>query len=359
MYHLLNIDTEFTALVAHLPGGGLPMVDTTLHDAEHQLALHLAKVAQGAQIAAQKQAQQEGSANVGAGAIVGNKLNPHMQHNVHPKHPLVPPPVQDLPLPLPDYGSYIQEYPYNHPFPATTGANTAATAMDINKANTYTIPTAINTNTKPTSPVFSEDLDPGHRHFSGLHWVYPNTFLPYTPHPPPVVRPDYSHWPVDAVRPTSEMHGTLSQYVKPYYALKRAAYHTLLTKVERGGGHTGWSAVWEAALFARLHQPTHTLNALSKFVTRFVTSNLMCLHPPLEAKNEVHCGTCFGESPGLMFNRKNIKEKHTQETIMRLKEASKGVLKPVISAQELSVLQDVTPQPRGMVTEQPFSSKVL
>lgn len=323
-------------------------MDHTLHDAEHQLALHLAKAAQKAQIAAQKQAQlppqnavvpSSASANGGTIAGVGSKLNPHMQHHPQPNHPQVPP-VQDLPLPLPEYGNYIQEYPYNHPFPAAAADTIAAGA-------------------ESPGTVFSEDLDPGHRHFSGLHWLYPNTFLPYTPHPPPIARPDYSHLPADAKRPTLVLDGRMSEDIVPYYALKRAAYHTLLTKVERGGGHTGWSAVWEAALFARLHQPTYALNALSKFITRFVTANLMCLHPPLDAKNEVQCGTCFGESPGLVFDRRNTKEKDTQETIVRLREVSKGIAKPVISAHELSALQDVTPQPRGMVTEQPFSSKVI
>ena len=382
-HFILLTAAEFVEMVAHMPGGGLPIIDTTLHDPEHQVALHVAKAAQKTQLAAQQQAllAQRSKENKASGTENSNDglkdgsipgaasgLNPvpdsfqpnpaHLHPPVLPVPPVLvdharklsarfTPPVMDLPLPLPDYKLYVREYLHPHSLTKTKATDRNADHVQGQHK--------IASDPISGETVFSEDLDPGHRHFSGLHWLYPNTFLPFLP--------DYSPQPpTDARKKTSteneETKSDTSEKNTKYLTLKRAAYNTLRTKTERGGGHTGWSATWEAALYARLHQPTAALNALTKLVTRYLAPNLLCLHPPLEALNDVQCSTCFNESPGLVYDRQSKKDLHKRETIKRINAEKEGEMVPVLSAQELSNLQDATLMPRGMVTTQPFSSKV-
>jgi hypothetical protein len=164
--------------------------------------------------------------------------------------------------------------------------------------------------------VRSETLDVGHRHFSPLHWVYPNTFVPST----------------DSV--------TLK-------ALYRSAFNTLSAKRAHSGGHTGWSAVWEASLWARLRRSEDAYGAIEKFIRTFVAPNLLSLHPPLVSKSDVECSTCFGESSAMMFQRRQQKLLHTRE---RLQGGGAAATQPLMTAQTMRVIEDVALQPRGMVT---------
>eukprot|EP01032_Pedospumella_encystans_P011336 gene11336-13183_t len=377
-----KLAAEFVEMVAHMPGGGQPIIDTMLHDPEHQVALHLAKAAQKTQLAAQQQAllAQKNKENKASGKENGNdsqkdgaipgpgaslksvpdlfESNPAHLHP--PVLPVLPapveharklsarftPPVMDLPLPLPDYQLYVREYLHPHSLTKTkaTDSNTDY-VQGQNKMASDSL-------TRET--VFSEDLDPGHRHFSGLHWLYPNTFLPYLPDYTPQTPEDSRK---KKVTNNNNANTGATQKDDKYLTLKRAAYNTLRTKTERGGGHTGWSATWEAALYARLHQPTMALDALTKLVTRYLAPNLLCLHPPLEALNDVQCSTCFNESPGLAYDRQSKKDLHKRDTIKRINAEKVGEMAPVLTAQELNNLQDATLMPRGMVTVQPFSSK--
>jgi hypothetical protein len=105
-------------------------------------------------------------------------------------------------------------------------------------------------------------VDLAHRHFSGLHWLYPGTFIP--------------------------MKGE---------SLLEPARMALLTKSQAGGGHTGWSAAWEACLWARARDPEKAFLALSKVLTRYSAPNLLGLHPQLMKTGA--CPTCYGEDTNL------------------------------------------------------------
>jgi hypothetical protein len=106
-----------------------------------------------------------------------------------------------------------------------------------------------------------ESLDPGHRHFSSLHWLYPGIFQPH-----------------------------LSS------TLLSATTKTLSNKIQSGGGHTGWSAAWETCLWSRLRQNNQATSALKKLLTRYLSRNLLGLHPKL-APNHQNCVTCYHPRP--------------------------------------------------------------
>ena len=104
----------------------------------------------------------------------------------------------------------------------------------------------------------TEGLDQGHRHFSGLHWLYPGVFQPQ--------------------------------------ALQSAAERTMQAKRRSNGGHTAWSAAWEASLWARLGKGDEALVTLNRIMRRYSTNRLLALHPKLVHTNE-QCPTCFNELP--------------------------------------------------------------
>ena len=62
------------------------------------------------------------------------------------------------------------------------------------------------------------EAEPGHRHVSHLYGLYPGSDI------------------------------TLQDTPR----LAEAAYRTLMSRIDHGGGHTGWSRVWLINLFARL-----------------------------------------------------------------------------------------------------------
>lgn len=113
-------------------------------------------------------------------------------------------------------------------------------------------------------------IDPGHRHWSLLHWLYPNPFLPHT--------------------------SNSSQAARS--ALQVAAAQSLLQKARHGGGHTSWSAAWEACLHATLGHPAASIRTLKRLYGKYLTPNLLSLHPPLQPLDGIlECYTCYQEQP--------------------------------------------------------------
>jgi hypothetical protein len=87
----------------------------------------------------------------------------------------------------------------------------------------------------------------------------------------------------------------------------------MTSKHHAGGGHTSWSASWEALLYARLHIPISVYESLGRLLKRYVTSNLLSIHPRLQNKHLAGCITCYteqgggrggGGGNGLMYNRR-------------------------------------------------------
>ena len=116
----------------------------------------------------------------------------------------------------------------------------------------------------------NEDQDRGHRHFSSMLWLYPGQFLPSNP-----------------VVSGSEVD------------LHSAALHTVEEKIKHGGGHTGWSAAWEACLWARLGDGARAGAALDKLLARFTSPKFFGLHPPLVSFASLSvCLTCYTDEQG-------------------------------------------------------------
>lgn len=143
----------------------------------------------------------------------------------------------------------------------------------------------------------SEEIDRSHRHFSGLLWLYPGTFLP-------------SAKPITTSNDRSDDEPNLYE----------AAYNLLQTKIEAGGGHTAWSSVWEACLMARLRKDggiqcfiviqvaffiimllwnSGLEKALQKLLARYFTPNLLSVHPaiklvpPSPHNDNFGCESCY------------------------------------------------------------------
>lgn len=125
-----------------------------------------------------------------------------------------------------------------------------------------------------TTPLLvTESPDTGHRHFSGMHWLYPNTFLP----------------------------------LRDGEKLIEASRTTLDQKRKAGGGHTGWSASWLASLSARLRDGEGAWASIGRLILHYTTRNGLDLHPPLaglpkdayatkiSAPLPRNCDTCFHE----------------------------------------------------------------
>ncbi|RYG69882.1 hypothetical protein EON64_01590 [archaeon] len=117
-----------------------------------------------------------------------------------------------------------------------------------------------------------EDVDIGHRHFSGLHWLFPSTL--HSPHFSSAIDSNKS---MDNAR------------------LFEAADKFMQHKRRHNSGHTSWSASWEAALFARLHNGKQAHDALQRIASKFVTGNLLSIHPPLQNSHISGCITCVVE----------------------------------------------------------------
>ncbi|MBF9069879.1 glycoside hydrolase family 95 protein [Streptacidiphilus fuscans] len=94
-----------------------------------------------------------------------------------------------------------------------------------------------------------EDLpeeDPGHRHLSLLYGLYPGS----------------------AIDPVTD-----ATWIEP-------ARKALTRRLEHGGGGTGWSLAWVAALAARLGDAPLAAHSIHRFLTTSTAPNLFGLHPP-------------------------------------------------------------------------------
>jgi len=91
-----------------------------------------------------------------------------------------------------------------------------------------------------------EEAEPGHRHYSHLVGVYPGDVITLDDTP----------------------------------ELAEAARVSLLRRLEHGGGHTGWSRAWTAALFARLGDGNAAYEHLTRLLADQCSSSLLDLHPP-------------------------------------------------------------------------------
>ncbi len=120
-----------------------------------------------------------------------------------------------------------------------------------------------------------DDIDAGHRHFSGMHWLYPSMFLPYSNSPTPETEKE--------------------KYQEAANNLYAAATETLMNKRQHGGGHTSWSAAWEVVLWARLFDGEKAKDALDHILSKYLTKNFLSLHPPLMDNGIPECSTCFQE----------------------------------------------------------------
>jgi alpha-L-fucosidase 2 len=90
-----------------------------------------------------------------------------------------------------------------------------------------------------------DEVEPGHRHVSHLVAVYPGEQI--TPGTPDL-------W--------------------------KAARASLERRLAEGGGHTGWSRAWTAALWARFGEGDLAYEHLMHLITDFATRSLLDLHPP-------------------------------------------------------------------------------
>lgn len=91
-----------------------------------------------------------------------------------------------------------------------------------------------------------EEAEPGHRHYSHLVGVYPGEMM-------------------------------TSRRLPEFYAAARVS---LERRLAEGGGHTGWSRAWTAALWARFRNAEAAHEHLEHLISDFATDSLLDLHPP-------------------------------------------------------------------------------
>lgn len=111
----------------------------------------------------------------------------------------------------------------------------------------------------------SAGFDPGHRHFSPMLWLYPGV----------MTQPGQSRGAEQA---------------------RDAGEEFMRIKTSGNGGHTSWSTVWSACIWARLQQAEPALDSLLRMLKKFSARNLLSLHPDLSPAADLPtCGTCFKE----------------------------------------------------------------
>ena len=91
-----------------------------------------------------------------------------------------------------------------------------------------------------------EEAEPGHRHYSHLVGLYPGDLV----------------------------------YLEGTPELAEACRVSLERRLQHGGGHTGWSRAWTAALFARLGNGDAAHEHLVNLVSEQCSTSLLDLHPP-------------------------------------------------------------------------------
>lgn len=120
--------------------------------------------------------------------------------------------------------------------------------------------------------------NPSHRHWSGMHWLFPSSFLPFG----------------------SLMHSESSTDLLPNAiaanVLYKAAEATMREKSRAGGGHTGWSAVWGACLWARAGRSEEAWAYVTRILHKYTAPNLLGLHPSLTHFSTETCETCYIDS---------------------------------------------------------------
>lgn len=90
------------------------------------------------------------------------------------------------------------------------------------------------------------EYEPEHRHVSHLYGIFPGD------------------WPTAADNP----------------ALFAASRVSLDRRLAHGGGHTGWSRAWVAALYARFREGDLAAHHIDELIRHFATDALLDLHPP-------------------------------------------------------------------------------
>jgi len=92
------------------------------------------------------------------------------------------------------------------------------------------------------------EAEPGHRHISHLFALHPGSQITMADTP----------------------------------ELAAAAKKSLDSRIEHGGGHTGWSAAWLIHQYARLYEAEKAEEYVNTILTRSITPNLFGLHPPFQ-----------------------------------------------------------------------------
>ena len=127
-------------------------------------------------------------------------------------------------------------------------------------------------------------MDPGHRHFSAVHWLYPGLF----------------HL-TESFISSSILQGNIDIIyinitdINMKLICNKGAEVYMQSRIKNLGGHTGWSAAWASCLWARLRDADAALESASKILERYSTKNLLSLHPPLTPTSPQECVTCFTE----------------------------------------------------------------
>lgn len=155
----------------------------------------------------------------------------------------------------------------------TSGLSTskATSTAQCHRIREYTWASLPSSQTEGETVTVVENIDVGHRHFSLLHWLYPAQFLPFTNQP----------------------NNLQSKTAVSKEDLYSAAKTSLMLKRQHNGGHTSWSAMWEANLWARLGHGEEAFASIKHLVSRYLTSNFLSLHPPLDPHGSKDCVTCF------------------------------------------------------------------